>query len=174
MCFKPQRRIAYDSFFYGKWVYRRLCQLFNGQTLHLYHRSTRRYRSRFDPKNRYFLGIWAHALRRSPRTINCRALFCAFGRHILAERVTDLLSFAGIIGQFANRNGTIPTKIISKPLLYILSPFIGMNYKFIKNNVGKKLNLNTDKSSTQLQMAYTPLEKNVKDMIDVYKVREQD
>jgi hypothetical protein len=49
-----------------------------------------------------------------------------------------------------------------------------MNYKFIKNNVGKKLNLNTDKSSTQLQMAYTPLEKNVKDMIDVYKVREQD
>jgi len=63
----------------------------------------------------------------------------AFGRHILAERVTDLLSFAGIIGQFANRNGTIPTKIISKPLLYILSPFIGMNYKFIKNNRGKKL-----------------------------------
>lgn len=90
-----------------------------------------------------------------------------FGRHILAERVTDLLSFAKIIGRFSSSNGKIPTKVIPKSLLYFLGPFIGMSRKFIYHNVGRKLQLKTEKGKKQLQLQYIPLERTVLDMIGV-------
>lgn len=88
------------------------------------------------------------------------------GRHILVERVTDLLSFSNIIKSHFNDNYKLPKKTIPKWVLYLAGRFIGMNRKYISRNIGIPIQLNNSKSKEKLKLTYTPLEQTVKDMVD--------
>jgi nucleoside-diphosphate-sugar epimerase len=93
----------------------------------------------------------------------------ATGRHILAERVTDMLSFSNIIGKLYPGQFKLPKSNNPKWLLSIIGGLFGLTRKFIKNNVGVPISLDNTKSKKSLGLNYTPLEKTVKDMVDQQK-----
>ena len=93
----------------------------------------------------------------------------AEGRHILAERTTDMLSFINIIkGHYGNAY-KLPKSFAPKWLLGLIGGLFGVTRKFVKNNVGHPIALNNSKSKTALKLDYIPLEQTVKDMIEQMK-----
>jgi nucleoside-diphosphate-sugar epimerase len=90
----------------------------------------------------------------------------ANGRHILVERVTDLLSFSNIIKEHGGDTYNLPKSFVPKWFLYVIGLFIGMSRKYINRSVGIPIQLDNTRSKKRLKLKYTPLEKTVKDMID--------
>lgn len=90
----------------------------------------------------------------------------AEGRHILAERVTDMLSFVNIIrDQYGNRF-KLPKSNFPKWLIALIGGLFGITRKFVLNNVGYPIQFDNSKSKEKLGLEYIPLEKTVKDMVD--------
>lgn len=89
----------------------------------------------------------------------------AKGRHILAERVTDMLSFSNIIKAQYGDKYKLPKSNNPKWLLSIIGSLFGLSRKFVKNNVGIQIEFDASKSVEKLNLKYTPLEQTVKDMI---------
>jgi nucleoside-diphosphate-sugar epimerase len=90
----------------------------------------------------------------------------ASGRHILAERVTDMLSFVHIIGKLYGDRYKLPKAYLPKWLLGLIGGLFGLSPKFVKNNVGIPLKLDASKSIGKLNLSYIPLDQTVKDMVD--------
>lgn len=93
----------------------------------------------------------------------------AEGRHILAERVTDMLSFINIIKEHYGNTYKLPSSFVPKWLLCLLGGLFGITRKFVKNNVGIPIKLNTSKSKEKLKLEYIPLEQTVKNMVEQMK-----
>lgn len=97
-------------------------------------------------------------------------IFClensAEGRHILSERVTDMISLANIIrAHFGNRY-KLPKSNNPKWLIGMIGSLFGLSRKFVKNNVGIPIQLDATKSIEKLKLKYIPLEQTVKDMVE--------
>jgi nucleoside-diphosphate-sugar epimerase len=90
----------------------------------------------------------------------------ASGRHILSERVTDMLSFVNIIGKLYGDKYKLPKPYLPKWLLGLIGGLFGLSPKFVKNNVGIPLKLDSTKSKEKLNLKYIPLEQTMKDMVD--------
>ena len=90
----------------------------------------------------------------------------AEGRHILAERVTDMLSFINIIGKLYPNTYKLPKSFAPKWLLGLIGFMFGITRKFVKNNVGIPIKLDTSKSKEKLGLDYIPFEQAVKDMVE--------
>jgi nucleoside-diphosphate-sugar epimerase len=90
----------------------------------------------------------------------------AEGRHILAERVSDVLSFANIIGEQFGKKYKLPQKNNPKWLLALIGGLFGLSRKFVKNNIGYPIKLDSTKSKEKLHLNYIPLEQTIKDMVD--------
>jgi nucleoside-diphosphate-sugar epimerase len=90
----------------------------------------------------------------------------AEGRHILAERTTDMLSFSNIIRSEYGDKYKLPKTITPKWLVSIVGGLFGLTRKYVKNNIGYPLKFDNTKSIEKLHLQYTPLEKTVKDMIE--------
>jgi nucleoside-diphosphate-sugar epimerase len=97
-------------------------------------------------------------------------LYClenqAEGRHILSERVADVLSFANIIRAEYGDRFKVPKFNNPKWVLGIIGGLFGLSRKFVKNNIGIPARLDTSKSKEKLNLDYIPLEQTVKDMVD--------
>ncbi len=90
----------------------------------------------------------------------------AEGRHILAERVTDMFSFINIIEELYPNKYKLPKSLAPKWLLGLIGFMFGVTRKFVKNNVGIPIKLDTSKSKEKLGLDYIPLEQTVKDMVE--------
>ena len=97
-------------------------------------------------------------------------VFClenkAVGRHILSERVTDMLSFANIIRAHYGNRYKLPKSNNPKWLISLIGGLFGLSRKFVKNNVGIPIALDANKSIDKLKLKYIPLEQTVKDMVE--------
>jgi nucleoside-diphosphate-sugar epimerase len=97
-------------------------------------------------------------------------IFClenkAEGRHILSERVIDMLSYANIIRAHYGNIYKLPKSNNPKWLVSLIGGLFGLSRKFVKNNIGIPLQLDTSKSIDKLNLNYIPLEQTVKDMIE--------
>ncbi len=89
----------------------------------------------------------------------------AEGRHILAERTMNILQLAGIIRDLFGKKYKLPKSNAPKWLMYIMGPFLGVNAKFVKRNVGYPIRLNTSKSKKALGIKYTHIEHTMEDMV---------
>ena len=90
----------------------------------------------------------------------------AEGRHILSERVTDMLSLSNIVrDQYGNRFW-LPRFNNPKWLVMLMGRMFGITTKFVKYNIGIPIAFDTTKSREKLKISYIPLEKTVKDMVD--------
>jgi len=90
----------------------------------------------------------------------------AEGRHILAERVTDILSFSNLIEAEYKDKYKLPKSNNPKWVLSLIGSFFGLSRKFVKNNVGIPIQFDTSKSIEKLHLTYTPLQQTVRDMVD--------
>lgn len=97
-------------------------------------------------------------------------IFClenkAEGRHILSERVTDMLSFANIIREHYGNTYKLPKSNNPKWLISLIGGLFGLSRKYVKNNVGIPIQLDTNKSIEKLNLNYISLEQTVKDMVE--------
>ncbi len=90
----------------------------------------------------------------------------ASGRHILSERVTDMLSFVQIVRDLYGDRYKLPKSYLPKWLLSIIGGLFGLSREFVKKNVGIPIALDATKSKEKLKLSYIPLEQTVKDMVD--------
>lgn len=90
----------------------------------------------------------------------------AEGRHIISERVTDMLSFASIIRAHYGNIYKLPKSNTPKWLVKLIGGLFGLSAKYVKNNVGIPIQFDTTKSIDKLKLNYIPLEQTVKDMIE--------
>jgi nucleoside-diphosphate-sugar epimerase len=88
------------------------------------------------------------------------------GRHILSERVTDMLSFVQIVRDLYGDRYKLPKSYLPKWLLSLIGGLFGLSREFVKKNVGIPIALDATKSKEKLKLSYTPLEQTVKDMVD--------
>jgi len=97
-------------------------------------------------------------------------IFClenkAEGRHILSERVTDMLSFANIIRAHYGNTYKLPKSNNPKWLMKLIGGLFGLSRKYVKNNVEIPIQMDTTKSIEKLNLNYIPLEQTVKDMVE--------
>jgi len=104
------------------------------------------------------------------RDVATAHIFCleneAEGRHILSERVTDMLSFANIIRAQYGNTYKLPKSNNPKWLISLIGGLFGLSRKYVKNNVGIPLKLDAGKSKEKLNLNYIPLEQTVKDMVE--------
>lgn len=91
----------------------------------------------------------------------------AEGRHILAERELDFLGFSNIIKELYGDKYKLPKSNNPKWLISLIGGLFGLTRKFVKRNVGYPIRFDTTKSREKLGLEYIPLEKTVKDMVDV-------
>ncbi|MFQ3174173.1 MAG: nucleoside-diphosphate-sugar epimerase [Flavobacterium sp.] len=91
------------------------------------------------------------------------------GRFILSERVTDMLSFSNIIREHYGNTYQLPKSNSPKWLISIIGGFFGLSRKYVKNNIGIPLELDSSKSKGQLKLNYIPLEQTIQDMIEQLK-----
>jgi|TARA_B110000046_G_scaffold165255_1_gene181420 nucleoside-diphosphate-sugar epimerase len=91
------------------------------------------------------------------------------GRFILSERVTDMLSFSNIIGTHYGEKYGLPKSNNPKWLLSLIGGFFGLSRKYVKNNIGIPIKLDSSKSIDQLKLNYTPLEQTMKDMVEKWE-----
>ncbi len=93
----------------------------------------------------------------------------AEGRHILSERVAEMLTLATIIQEHYGNVYKLPKSNNPKWLISIIGGLFGLTRKFVKNNIGIPLQLDSSKSIEKLHLKYIPLEQTVKDMVDQMK-----
>lgn len=100
-------------------------------------------------------------------------VFClenkAEGRHILSERVTEMLSFANIIRAHYGATYKLPKSNNPKWLVSIIGGLFGLSRKFVKNNVGIPIQVDATKSIEKLNLNYIPLEQTIKDMVEQWE-----
>ena len=88
------------------------------------------------------------------------------GRHILAERTMSLFEMTRILKKLYGRKYLLPIMKAPKALLMIIGGLFNVTPRFVKRNVGYPISYNTTKSLEKLEIAYTPLEKTLKDMVE--------
>lgn len=93
----------------------------------------------------------------------------AEGRHILAERVADMLAVANIIRNLYGNKYKLPTSNNPKWLVSLIGRFFGLSPKYVKNNIGIPIKLDNSKSIQQLHVKYIPLEQTIKDMVEQWE-----
>lgn len=88
------------------------------------------------------------------------------GRHILAERVTDMLAFTNMIENQFPGQFKLPKSNNPKWVIALIGGLFGLTRDYVKKNVGIPVKLDNRKSIEKLHFKYIPLEKTVKDMVD--------
>ena len=82
------------------------------------------------------------------------------GRHILVERVMNVLDMSKIIESAFPKKYKLPKMKAPKFLVMVLAPIFGITRKFVKRNVGFKIKFNNSKSLNELGLTYTPIHLN--------------
>lgn len=88
------------------------------------------------------------------------------GRHILAERTTDVMGLTAIITKLYGKKYKMPMMTAPKFLLYMIGGLFGVTSNFVKRNVGYPIKLNSSKSKEKLGLTYRNFEETVKDMVE--------
>jgi len=91
------------------------------------------------------------------------------GRHILAERVMNVMELSSIIKKLYPGKYLLPKMQSPKFMLYLIGWAFGLSGKFISRNVGHHIKLNNSKSKRALGVSYTPMESTIKDMVEKMK-----
>lgn len=88
----------------------------------------------------------------------------ASGRHILVADSMPIIKMVEILRKdFSTYK--LPKKQIPNFLFYIIGPFLGFSWKFLKKNLSIPLKFDNSYSIKDLGISYTPFEKTIKDHV---------
>lgn len=90
----------------------------------------------------------------------------AEGRHILAERVMNVMGLADSVRNNFGSKYRLPLMKAPKTLLMIIGGLFGVTPRFVKRNVGYPIKLNSSKSRDKLGLKYRSFDETVKDMVN--------
>jgi nucleoside-diphosphate-sugar epimerase len=90
----------------------------------------------------------------------------AHGRYLLAERTSGIIEITKIIRAAFGDKYQMPKGLVPKWSMYVVGPFTGLKWSFIRRSVGHSLELDASKSREHLGLRYTPLDVTVKDMVN--------
>jgi nucleoside-diphosphate-sugar epimerase len=90
----------------------------------------------------------------------------AEGRHILAERVMNVMGLADSVKRNFGSKYRLPLMKAPKPLLMLIGGLFGVTARFVKRNVGYSIKLNTTKSRVKLGLEYRSFDETIKDMVN--------
>lgn len=90
----------------------------------------------------------------------------AEGRHILAERTTDVMGLTAIITKLYGKKYKMPMMTAPKFILYLVGGLFGVTSSFVKRNIGYPIKINASKSREKLGLTYHNLDETVKDMVE--------
>jgi dihydroflavonol-4-reductase len=85
----------------------------------------------------------------------------ANGRNILCAGSLTMLQMAEILQKKFPNDKALPKKELPKLAIYIFGPFIGLNYRWIKNNVGWPMQFDNSKSRGELKIDYRSMDKTI-------------
>lgn len=87
----------------------------------------------------------------------------AEGRHILSSESASFIKIAKIIKKTYGKRVKIRTFRLPKFLFYLIGPALGFSWKYITNNYGVPLALNSTKAKTELGIVFRPLATTLND-----------
>jgi len=90
----------------------------------------------------------------------------AEGRHIISERVMNFLDMANVIGAEFPGKYKLPKSLAPKFMMYLMGWAFGATIKFVKQNIGYPIKLNSTKSREALGLEYIKVEDTIKDMVN--------
>ncbi len=90
----------------------------------------------------------------------------ADGRTIVSGPVLSMPEIKEIIEKQFPGKFPLPTRALPKLMLYVFGPFQGFTWRYIRNNIGRRFKLKTEKSQKVLDMQYRPPEEIIKNQID--------
>ncbi|MBL7006666.1 MAG: NAD-dependent epimerase/dehydratase family protein [Spirochaetia bacterium] len=85
------------------------------------------------------------------------------GRHILSSESASFVKLARILKNSYGKRVKIRTFKLPKILFYLIGPALGFSWKYIKNNYGVPLALNSEKARNELGIVFRPLDITVND-----------
>jgi nucleoside-diphosphate-sugar epimerase len=91
------------------------------------------------------------------------------GRHILSERVMNIMSLAKIIRKLYPGKYLLPLMESPKFMLYLVGWAFGLSIKYISRNMNYHIKFNNNKSKKELNIDYTPMATTIRDMIEKMK-----
>lgn len=94
----------------------------------------------------------------------------AKGRHILAADTMTMLNMAKVIGDKFGKKYALPKSELPKFMVYLVAPFIGLKYKWVKANVGWPIKLSNSKSRDKLNINYRPLKDTITEFAEYLDV----
>lgn len=87
----------------------------------------------------------------------------AEGRHIIVATHATFLEIAQTVDRLYPGVHPVPKRELSKALLYLFGPKIGLSWRYIRRNVGIPVRYDNRKSKERLGLFYRPLEETVRD-----------
>lgn len=88
------------------------------------------------------------------------------GRHIVANRVSSFPEMAAMLREIYGDRYPIPTSTVPKALMYLVGPFMGFSWRYVRRNVGVPFSIDNSKSQSVLGLNYTPVRDTLKDCVD--------
>ncbi len=88
------------------------------------------------------------------------------GRHIAVAEGISALDFMKIIDNHFKGSVPVPKRTVSKILMYLIAPMIGLKRSFIKDNVGYPHHFDNTKIKKNLSIKFLKFEKTIIDQIE--------
>ena len=85
------------------------------------------------------------------------------GRHILVSESKGFMGISRILRKHFGARFPFPRFSIPSGLVYLIAPFVGLDRRFVKYNMGYPLKLDNSYAIKDLGLAFTPLEKTIVD-----------
>lgn len=90
----------------------------------------------------------------------------ASGRHITCARTKTMLDAATILRREFGDKYKLPSRQLPKFLMYLVGPFVGFSWKFVRNNVGIPMKFDNSYSKKDLGLVYRDLSETFKDQVE--------
>lgn len=90
----------------------------------------------------------------------------AEGRHIVSNEVMSFPEIAAILREIYGDRYPIPASTIPKALVYLVGPFLGFSWRYVRRTVGVPIAIDNSKSQKALGLSYLPIRQSLEDCID--------
>jgi nucleoside-diphosphate-sugar epimerase len=90
----------------------------------------------------------------------------ASGRHILVEDVKSTLEMATILKEKFHNKYKIPSRKLPNIMLYLVGPFAGFKWKYLRENLGIPYKFNNNYSKEDLGLEYRPIPQTLTEHVE--------
>lgn len=90
----------------------------------------------------------------------------ARGRHVLAARSMTFVELGKTLRETVGDKYPFPKGKIPTPLLYLIGPTQGLDWRYLRSNIGHPIAFDTTRSREQLGLTYRPVSDSLRDMIE--------